>query len=232
MSSNKYQGYELSPGGYGATGGVQSSTAMNPIGSYLPAQPGSISSMSPTQQAATFGTKIAQIGAPPSIYDQLKENVPNYAGLTAASGANVANELSGRLSTGTENFLRDKAAALGINMGQPGGTAGNTLTNQNFLHSLGLTSEGLAHEGVGDYNQLINTAASQQQNPALLLDLAETNATNAAAPNPAAAQSYAQNLFQKYIDQESKPVSHPSTFVWSRGTQPSGQPATIGGGSL
>lgn len=196
-TTNTYGGYNLSPGGAGAASNGYYYNSFDP-NQTEPLK--SVGEMNPNQRAAIFGTAPAQIKAPPSIYDQLKENVPNYAGMQAGAQGNINSELSGNLSTGTQNFLRDKAAAMGISLGQPGGTAGNTITNQKLLQSLGLTSEGLAHEGVADYNQMSNTDASQQQNPELLSSIAEQNAVNAAAPNPAAAQSYAQNLYDKYID--------------------------------
>lgn len=147
-----------------------------------------------------FGKNIGVIGAPPSIYDQLKSNVPNYAGMTQGAGADIGSELAGRLSPGTTNLLQDKAAAFGIQSGMPGGTPGNTLTNQNFLNNLGMTSEGLAHQGLTDYNQFSGTTGSEQSDPNLLNSIAEQNAVDAAAPNPAAAQSYAESLFNKYMN--------------------------------
>lgn len=174
-----------------------------------------------------FGTNVAQISAPPSIYDELKSNVPNYAGLTAGATGDINSELSGNLSQGTQNLLQNKAAAAGIDMGMPGGTAGNTLTNQNFLQSLGLTSEGLAHEGLTDYNTFANTAGSQQQNPELLTSIAEQNAVDAAAPNPAAANSYAQSLFQRYLQQTSNPAG--GTGAGSKGKPPEGLSFTPAG---
>jgi hypothetical protein len=103
-------------------------------------------------------------------------------------------------------MLQDKAAAMGINLGQPGGQPGNTITNQNFLNSLGLTSEGLAHQGLTDYNTFTGTAGSQQLQPELQNEVAMQNAVDAAAPNPAAAQTYAQQLFDKYLSQNSNPA--------------------------
>lgn len=149
-------------------------------------------------KSGAFGAVPGQIGAPPSIYSQLNSNVPNYGSLTGGASADIGSELAGRLSPGTTNLLQDKSAALGINSGMPGGTPGNTLTNQNFLNSMGLTSEGLAHQGLTDYNQFTNTEGSQQSDPNLLFGIATQNAEDAAAPNPAAAQSYAQQLFDKY----------------------------------
>jgi hypothetical protein len=166
---------------------------------------------SPQYGSGTFGGVPGNIPVPPSIYDQLKANVPNYGALTTTATGNIGNELGGQLSQGTQNLLQDKAAAFGINTGMPGGTPGNTLTNQNFLDNLGMTSEGLAHQGLTDYNTFSGTAGNQQQSPQLLADIAEQNAVNAAAPNPADAQSYAQSLFEKYLQQQSNPAGGTTT---------------------
>lgn len=138
------------------------------------------------------------IGTPPSIYDELQQNVPNYSGLTKTATGDIGSELSGRLSTGTQNLLQDKAAAFGVNSGMPGGTPGNTLTTQNFLNSLGLTSEGLSHEGLTDYNTFTGTAGGEQTDPNLNFGVATQNALDAAAPNPASAATYSQQLYDKY----------------------------------
>jgi hypothetical protein len=164
--------------------------------------------LNPTPQGGqgAFGAVPGQLGLPTSIYDQLKSNVPNYGALTSSATGDIGSELAGRLSPGTTNLLQDKAAAMGINLGQPGGQPGNTITNQNFLNSLGLTSEGLAHQGVTDYNTFTGTAGSQQLAPELQSEIALQNAVDAAAPNPASAQSYAQSLFDKYLKEQSNPA--------------------------
>jgi hypothetical protein len=52
---------------------------------------------------------------------------------------------------------------------------------------------------INDYNKIIPTVSSTQTlSPQLQLEVAGTNALNASAPNPATAQSYAQQLYDKY----------------------------------
>jgi hypothetical protein len=174
--------------------------------------------------AGAFGAVPGQLSLPTSIYDQLKSNVPNYSALTTSATGDIGSELAGRLSPGTTNMLQDKAAAMGINLGQPGGQPGNTITNQNFLNSLGLTSEGLAHQGLTDYNTFTGTAGSQQLQPELQSDIALQNAVDAAAPNPAAAQTYAQQLFDKYLSQNSNPAGGTQNATWFT---PAGAPASV-----
>lgn len=146
--------------------------------------------------SGAFGSVPGAIGAPPSIYQQLQDNVPNYSALTKSATGNIGNELSGSLSSGTLNLLQNKAASMGQSSGMPGsGFSGN-----NLLESLGLTSENLAQQGLTDYNTFTGTAGSQQSDPNLLASIATQNAVDASAPNPQAAQSYAQQLFQQYLN--------------------------------
>ena len=109
---------------------------------------------------------------------------------------------------------------MGINLGQPGGQPGNTITNQNFLNSLGLTSEGLSHQGLTDYNTFTGTAGSQQLDPAIQSEIALQNAVDAAAPNPAAAQAYAQQLFDKYMNQNPAGGTKDASWFTPAGASP------------
>lgn len=167
----------------------------------------------PVSNNSTFGSNIGQIGAPPSIYDQLNETVPNYGSLTGAATRNIGDELSGKLSTGTQNLLQDKSAEFGVDSGMPGGAPGNTLTTQNFLDSLGLSSEGLAHQGLTDYNQFATTTGNQQSDPNLLFGVASQNAIDAAAPDPTAANNYSQQLYDKYLKQSQLLPGNPAGGV-------------------
>lgn len=146
-----------------------------------------------------YGGVPGAIGAPPSIFSQVNANVPGAAPLAGASAANIGSELNGQLSTGTQNLLQNKAASLGVNVGQPAGAPGNTISNQNFLDQLGLTSEGLSHEGNQDYLSFLGGVGATQLSPNLLTDIASNNATMAAAPNPElAAQQQQYNLLSMY----------------------------------
>ncbi len=157
--------------------------------------------VNPGTQAGSgaFGAVPGAIGLPTDLYDQTAGNVKNLPGLTADTANNIATELGGQLSPGTMNLLQDRAAAFGVNVGQPGGKPGNTISTQNLLNSMGTTSEGLAQKGVQDYNSFLPTVGSQELAPSLQSDIADRNATMAAAPNPGEAASYAQQLFNQYL---------------------------------
>ena len=81
------------------------------------------------------------------------------------------------------------------------GMAPGSLISQCNLRDLGLTSEALTQQGIRDYNATIPTVSGTQTvSPALQTQIAETNALNAAAPTPALAQNYAQQLYNQYLN--------------------------------
>ena len=159
------------------------------------------SNPAPQQGSGAYGAVPGAIGLPPNTYSQVNAAVPGAAGNAQAASGVIGSELSGNLSQGTQNLLQDKSAAYGVNIGQPGGTPGNTLSLQNFLGSIGLTSENLAHQGIGDYLNFLGGVANTQTSPALAADVATQNAVDAAAPNPTAAALTQQSFFERYLAQ-------------------------------
>ena len=73
---------------------------------------------------------------------------------------------------------------MGVSVGQPGGAPGNTISNENLLTNMGLTSEGLTNQGDQNYLSFLGGVGQTQLSPNLLTDIASNNATMAAAPNP------------------------------------------------
>jgi hypothetical protein len=154
--------------------------------------------ISPPPQSGNgaFGRVPGQISAPPSIWEQLNSNIPNYGALTTSATGNIQNELNGTLSPSTMTAIGNRAAAHGVSTGQP-----NSAMSNLFGYSLtGNTVEGLQHQGVTDYNNLTGTLGSTQQNPALVSSIAETNAVNNSAPDPGAAAAYYKQLFDSYMN--------------------------------
>ncbi len=152
-----------------------------------------------------FGKAPGQLGTPTSIYDQLKDSVPDYSTLTKTATGNIGNELNGRLSPQAMDTIQNSAAAKGVG----GGYAGSQFQDNNQIASLGLETNALQHQGLTDYNQFGTTTGNQQLSPELENEVATQNSINAAAPDPAAAQSYAQRLFQQYLGYgKSQPVRY------------------------
>jgi hypothetical protein len=56
--------------------------------------------------------------------------------------------------------------------------------DETLLKTLGLTQEELQQAGSTNLNSFLSTSGQQQQSPQLMAEIASSNATNAAAPNP------------------------------------------------
>lgn len=184
--------------------------------------------LAPSTQAGSgaYGAVPGAIGAPPSIFSQVNSNVPGAAGLATGAAGNIASEQAGMLSPGTQNLLRNNAAAMGVSVGQPGGAPGNTISNENLLTNMGLTSEGLSQQGDQGYLSFLGGVGQTQQNPNLLADIASNNATMAAAPNPAAAAAQQQAQMMQYFNL----LRGPTLPAGSTGVHGAGSTNLISGG--
>lgn len=176
--------------------------------------------LAPSAQAGSgaYGAVPGAIGAPPSIFSQVNSNVPGAAGLATGAAGNIASQEAGALSPGTQDLLRNNAAAMGISVGQPGGAPGNTISNENLLTNMGLTSEGLTNQGDQNYLSFLGGVGQTQLSPNLLTDIASNNATMAAAPNPAAAAAQQQQQMIQYFNM----LRGPQLPAGSTGTEGSG----------
>ena len=148
------------------------------------------------------------INAPPSVWDELNQNVPNYGPMTQSATGDISSLLSGQLSPSTMNNIGNYAASRGVAMGQPN----SPLSNLIGMNVTGTTTEGLEQQGLGDYNSLTGTLGATQQNPALLSNIAEENAVNASAPNPQAASQELQSLFAQYMNNPARGTGQYSSF--------------------
>lgn len=184
--------------------------------------------------SGAYGAVPGAIGAPPSIFSQVNSNVPGAAGLATGAAGNIASQEAGVLSPGTQDLLRNNAAAMGISVGQPGGAPGNTISNENLLTNMGLTSEGLTNQGDQNYLSFLGGVGQTQLSPNLLTEIASNNATMAAAPNPAAAAQQQQSLMQRYFDMLHGPFNY-GTGIGASGankTPSNGVSITPPGGQL
>lgn len=147
------------------------------------------------QYGNAFGTKPGQV-AMPNPFSDLSSIYPNLSGTNAQLSSNIASQLRGELSPDTIAALQDNAATFGVTSGMPG-----SQFQANYgLRSLGLSRENQINQGIQNYNQTIPVVSGTQTvNPGIQADVNATNVINAAAPDPAAAASYAQTLFDKYL---------------------------------
>jgi hypothetical protein len=148
------------------------------------------------KKAAPFGTQVAPVALPNPSMD-LSAQFPNLAQANSGVSSVINSQLMGQLSPDTINQIKDQGAAWGVSAGVPG----SGLATNNALRNIGLTKFAVQNQGVQNYNSTIPTISKTQTvDPNLTADVNLQNATNAAAPNPGAAASYAQSLFQQYLD--------------------------------
>lgn len=176
----------------------------------------------PQSGQGPFGAVPGSVGLP-SPFADLSAIYPNLGATNQAASSALMDRLKGQLSPDTLTQIQNMAAALGVKSGMPGFPAGSLNTN-NLLATVGRTSQDLQQQGLQDYSSLIPTISQTQTvNPALQAQIAESNAIMAAAPNPQASASYAQSLFDKYLQELSGPAG--GTGV-SRGAIPLGPSTT------
>lgn len=165
------------------------------------------------------------IGAIPNVTGpNLNQAYPNLSGTNAALSSALASELSGQLSPGTMSNIMNAAATYGVTSGMPG----SGLAMAKYPRDIGLASEALQGQGINHYSSAIPAVSSTQtvspsQQAQLNTEINATNAQNAAAPNPAASASYAEELFDKYLKSLQGPAGGSGSALdagkqwWQRG---------------
>lgn len=155
--------------------------------------------------ANIFGTRVPAI--PNITGPTLNQAYPNLSGTNADLSSALTSELTGQLSPQTMASIQDAAASYGVGSGMPG----SSFSMNRYPRDIGLASEELIHRGIGDYSSAIpSVSATQTVNPSqaaqLNTEINATNAVNRSAPDPAAAASYAQHLFDQYLRSQSGPA--------------------------
>jgi hypothetical protein len=142
-----------------------------------------------------FGTRPAPI-APPNPFNDLAAVYPNLSGTNALTSAAIASQLAGQLSPSTLANIQDAAARFGVASGLPG----SGLVRNRTVRDIGLTTEQQQQRGLQNYATVAPVISSTQTlNPALQIQVADRNSVYAAAPDPTAAASYAEQLYSKYL---------------------------------
>lgn len=149
-----------------------------------------------------FGMVPGNIALPQPAQD-LAAAYPNLGQTNAAVSRSIMAGLEGELSPATINALQDANAAFGISSGMPGMRPGSFL-NFRLGRNIGTTAEALKNQAIQQYNALIPTiSGTQTVSPQLQTQIAEQNAINLAAPDPRAAASHAEELYNRYLSQMS-----------------------------
>ena len=171
---------------------------------------------------ATYGGNVGNVDAPPSTYQQASSVYPGLSNLTGQAGGVISSELNGQLSPSTMTNIWNSAAARGVTLGQPN----SSISNEIGLSLTGTTSEQLQQQGLSGYQNFLGGLTSTQLDPSLLTNIAEQNAVNNSAPQPAASNAEAQSLFQQYEQM----MKTPQGGGYS-GYNPSGNTGAYSGGN-
>ena len=166
----------------------------------------------PAAPPGAFGTRVAPV-APIPVWNR-NAAVASVAPLQPQAGGvawqNAIDMMGGGISRGTQNYIRDRAAALGVNLGAGGA---DWTTNNALIGEVG-TSEARAKAGLDAYNALLSGTQNLVSDPTNAnttnADIAEWNNTNAAAPDPAAAAQYQKQLFDEQIKLLSQAYRNPA----------------------
>jgi hypothetical protein len=148
----------------------------------------------PTYNPTALGMNVGAISAPPSIWEQTLAANPSFADMTKMEGDVVKSQLAGQLSPETMRSIGNYAASRGVSLGQPS----SPLSNLIGMNVTGVSAEQLQQQGSQNYLNFLGTVGGMQNNPAMLAQIAETNAVNAAAPNPELAFNKAMQLYNQY----------------------------------
>lgn len=143
----------------------------------------------PQSGSGTYGAVPGVIDLPPNIYSQVAD-IPGASNLAPQSAKFIGTELAGQISPEAQSMIQQKSALAGIRSGMPGGS----YAENNNLLNLGLTSEGLQRQGTQDYLSFLGGTGAAMTNPNLAFEVAQQNALDAAAPNPAAAAAALMGL--------------------------------------
>jgi hypothetical protein len=166
----------------------------------------------PTRGQGALGAVPGQVGLP-DVAAQLEAQMPGLQDINKQASANILSDLRGELNPNTVRAIQDASAAWGVNAGVPG----SGLQTQKGLRDVGLFSENLQQRGIGNYNQTAQQVSNTQTiSPEAQIGLSLQNAVNAAAPDPQAASTYAQALFNEYQAQANPMKTVQSTY-WDNG---------------
>ncbi len=155
---------------------------------------------SPQSGSGVFGSVPGVIELPNPSAD-LTRQIPNLGSINSSIFGNLYDESRGVIPQADQNFMQDQAAARAAGAGMPGtNIMPGTLEGNSAARNLGLLSYQLQQQAAQSYPGLVGAVSSTQTvSPALQTSIAEQNAANAAAPNPTAANSYAQQLYDQYL---------------------------------
>lgn len=189
----------------------------------MPAYSYPINPSATTGSGTIFGKVPGPISLPQPASD-LATAAPGIAGLGGTIAKTLSDRLGGQISPGTQAALQDAAARYGMNIGQAGLSP---LAYHNLFANLAGFAENQASQAIQEYGPFAGAVSGTQTvRPELQAQIAEENALKAAAPDPTAAQSHAENLFASYLSAMRNPGGG------TRAAMPSPAPRSITPGAV
>lgn len=164
--------------------------AYDPLGGYA-------TNPTPQTGSGAYGSVPGAIQIPPNIYQQIGTIDPDLANQTGTMNTTILNELQGQLSPETISAIQQNAAQFGVATGMPGSQfAGNY-----GLEQLGQSVEKQQQQGESDYLKMLQGTGATLTPQQLAAQIASSNATMAAAPNPTQAAQQQMSDWQNKFNQ-------------------------------
>ena len=185
--------------------------------------------LNPQPQAGSgiYGSVPGSLSLPNPAGD-LGANIPGLSTLNKTASSDILSNLEGKLSPATENALQNASATYGAASGMPG----SGLSWNSLYGNIAGASTAEQQLGLQELNPFVsNTSGTQTVAPGLQTQIAGTNASNAASPNPGQSASYAEQLFNQYLNQMRGPGAGGSVSGNPAGDSLTGLPTWSGGAS-
>lgn len=172
----------------------------------------------PQQGSGPYGKVPGNLSLPDPFSD-LSSVYSNLGKTDSAVSGDILSKLGGTLSPGTQRALTDAAASHGVSSGMPG----SGFSWNNLYGNIAGASEAQQQQGISDFNQTLPTVAGTETvSPALQTEIGNQNAVNNASPNPAAAASYAKQLYDQYLSSIRGPTDSSGRPIGSGGPSATG----------
>lgn len=156
------------------------------------------SNPNPQSGSGAYGGVPGVINIPNNLYSEVNAAVPGITPAAGNAAGAITAQTAGQVAPDVANQLQAHAAAMGVGGGGGVGVPGS-FTSNNLLASLGQNSEQQQDTGIANYLKFLGGVGQTQTDPNLAFQVAQQNAVDAAAPNPAAAAMQQQNDFDKYM---------------------------------
>lgn len=148
-----------------------------------------------------------------NVLNILNQAIPGFSGLTQTATDIIRNRMAGQLSPETLSNIQRAGAQQAVISGMPGSAAlSGSLMGNRTLRDIGATTEQYQQQGFGDLLSMLGGySGTAALTPAQIAEQANAAAQYAAAPDPATAGQYAEQLYEKRFQEANRPLSTPGS---------------------